>query len=274
MSDRWRMRRAAAAAFALLAVAPLATAQETASPAVEPPVQAPTVQVPDTAARFYASRCTGCHTIGRGALTGPDLTTAIAWPEADLEKAILRMQEKAGAFTKEEVAAMIALLKDAAVKERVGAEQARIAQQFALKLAPPDAALGEKLFFGRAPFSNGGMACSACHEQGELGGGTLGPNLSGIHARMGEAGLLSALEKSPFKVMGPLYRNKPLTAQEIVHVTCWLKSVDSNTTPQGRDPLGPAAASLAALFMGVLVLGTRKSQRTGARRSLKRKTRS
>ncbi len=272
MSDRWMIRRAAACA--LLAVAPLASAQQTSPPAAEPPLQTPVAQVPDTAARFYASRCTGCHTIGRGALTGPDLTTAIAWPEADLEKAILRMQEKAGAFTKDELSGLIALLKDAAVKARVAAEQARIAQQFALKLAPADAAIGERLFFGREPFSNSGMACIACHEQGELGGGTLGPNLSGIYARMGEAGLLSALEKAPFKVMGPLYRNKPLTPQEIVHLTCWLKSVDSNTTLPGRDPLGPAAASLAALFMGVLVLGTRKSQRTGARQSLKRKTRS
>ena len=270
MFDRMTMRRVAV--IALLAWTPLASAQETTPPAPEAaPPQAP---APDTSARFFASRCTGCHTIGRGALTGPDLTTAIAWREADLEKAILRMQEKAGAFTKEEVAGLIALLKDSGVKDRVAAEQARIAQQFALKLAPPNAATGADLFIGRALLGNGGMACVACHELGDFGGGTLGPNLSGIYGRMGEAGLLSAIEKAPFKVMGPMYRNKPLTPQEIVHLTCWLKSVDTNTTSPGRDPLGPAAASVAALFMGVLVLGTRKSQRTGARQSLQRRTRS
>ncbi len=252
------------AGLALLALAAGLRAQAPTPPATEPP----TAATIDAAGRLYVSRCTGCHTIGRGMLTGPDLTASIAWREADLETAILRMQEKAGALGKDEIADLIRFLKDPAVKDRIAAEEARIVQQFAATLEPPDAAAGERLFRGEQLLANGGMACVACHRIGDVDGGTLGLDLTGVFGRMGQTGLLSALEKAPFKVMAPVYRDKPLTRQEAVHMTRWIQTMEAKPALASTDPVLPAAASVAALCLAVLVLGTRGSKRTSARESL------
>lgn len=241
--------------------------------------QAPEAAVPgrtevDTAARLYVSRCTGCHTIGRGMLTGPDLSASIAWREADLEIAILRMVEKAGALSNDDVSGLIGFLKDPAVKDRIAAEEARIAQQFAATLEPPDAAVGERLFRGERLLTNGGMACLACHRIGDVDGGTLGLDLTGVFGRMGETGLVSALEKAPFLVMGPVYRDKPLTRQEALHVARWIQTVDAAPKGAGADPVLPAAASFAALCLAAIVLGTRSSKGTRAREFLALRRRS
>jgi cytochrome c2 len=242
--------------------------------ASSPRAQEPAVANVDSAAKLFVSRCTGCHTIGRGTLTGPDLTAAIAWREADLTTAIVRMQEKAGPLSRDDIAGLIGFLKDPRVKERVATEEARIAQQFAAKLEPPNAEIGGRLFRGEKLLVNGGMACISCHRIGELGGGTLGVDLSGVFGRMGEAGLLSALEKAPFKVMSPVYRAKPLTRQEVLHITSWLKTMDAQSSVRLTDPIGPAAASVAAAFLVALVVGTRKAKRTSARGALAQRKRS
>lgn len=256
----------------------LARAQEAAAPqAVTPPQTAAPSQetaptLIDEAAKLFVSRCTGCHTIGRGALTGPDLTTAIAWREPDLEAAILRMQEKAGTLAKDEIASLIAFLKHEKVRERVGAEEARIAQQFAAKLAPPDAAMGERLFRGTEPLAERGLACVACHRIGDVDGGTLGPNLSGVFARMGEVGLVSAMEKSAFKVMSPLYREHPVSRQEALHITRWISTIDGQTSASASSRIDSAAAVVALCGLGVLFVALRKSASSSARQSLQRRS--
>jgi cytochrome c2 len=238
-------------------------------------MRAPEVPVPlqtDEAAKLFVSRCTGCHTIGRGALTGPDLAASRAWREPDLETAILRMQEKAGTLTRDDVASLIAFLKHEQVHERIGAEEARIAQQFAAKLAPPDAATGERLFRGIEPLAERGLACVACHRIGAVDGGTLGPDLTGISARMGEVGLVSAMEKSPFKVMTPLYREHPVSRQEAMHITRWITTVDTQTGASVSRAVDSAAAVVALCGLGVLLLSLRKSASSSARQSLERRS--
>jgi cytochrome c peroxidase len=207
-------------------------------------------------------------------LTGPDLTASLSWREPDLEAAILRMQEKAGPLSTDEVSGLIAFLKDAQVKERIAAEEARITQQFAAKLEPPSAATGERLFRGEELLQNGGMACIACHRIGGVRGGTLGLDLSGVYGRMGETGLVSALEKAPFLVMAPVYREKPVTRQEALHIARWIRDMDAQSPDPGADPVVPAAASVAALGLAALVLGARKTRRRSARAELAVRSRS
>lgn len=247
---------------------PSAPAKADASPAVSPPASI------DTTGRLFVSRCTGCHTIGRGVLTGPDLSASITWRESDLETAILRMQERAGALGKDEIADLIRFIKDPEVKSRIAAEEARIVQLFAATLEPPDAGTGRQLFSGEQLLANGGMACIACHRIGDVDGGTMGLDLTGVFGRMGETGLVSALEKAPFQVMAPVYRDKPLTRQEAVHVTRWLQEMDGKPVAARTDPVLPAALSVAALCLAVIVLCTRSSQRSNAQEWLARRRRS
>ena len=60
-----------------------------------------------------------------------------------------------------------------------------------------DANRGRALFTGATPFRNGGPACVACHDEvalGVPGGGTMGPDLTNVAARMGTLGVATALE--------------------------------------------------------------------------------
>ncbi|MBL8861197.1 MAG: c-type cytochrome [Planctomycetes bacterium] len=219
---------------------------------------------PDTAARSYVNRCTGCHTIGKGALTGPDLVKSLTWPDADLRTAIARMQEKTGPITPVELDALIALLKDDRRDARIAAEQERIAAQFAVQMDPPSADVGRALYLGTRAFENGGTACVACHHFSAISGGALGPDLTGIHARMGTPALISATEAPAFKVMGPLYRARPVTRQESLHVARFLETEDRGPANRPAPPWMPASALVVAALGGVLLFARKHAPRPPA----------
>lgn len=212
---------------------------------------------PDTAARSFFSRCTGCHTIGKGALTGPDLTRALTWQPADLRAAILRMQDRTGPLAPTDVDALVLFLKDEQRDARIAREEARIAAQFAVELDPPSADLGRELFFGREAFKNGGTACVACHHFADEGGGSLGPDLSGVFTRMGRQGLVAATEKPAFKVMGPMYRERPVTRQEALHLVRYLEVMDHGPVKRAGIPWLPASG-LVVLALGFVLMFTRR----------------
>ncbi len=114
-----------------------------------------------------------------------------------------------------------------------------------------DAARGRALFLGSARFANGGAACVACHTAGQvgaLGGGALGPDLSDLYRRFGEAGLASALKTPAFRVMRETYRDKPLTDAEVADLIAFFKAVGAaEPAPQ---------AGLARLWqLGLLGMG-------------------
>lgn len=251
--------------LAALLLAPLAHPQgETAAPAES-------TREPDVPARIFVTRCTGCHTIGRGNLTGPDLKPATGWAAADLRTAVQKMQDKSGPMTPDEIDGVVALLKDAEIASRLAAEEARIALQFAATLAPASHSEGERLFDGESALENGGLPCIACHRVGGARGGTLGPDLAGVFSRTGETGLRSALEKAQFKVMAPAYRDRPVTAQEAAHLTAFFGWIEKRSEPSGAPPIVEIGVVIAALFF----LGTRlvlRDRHQSSRRALARRS--
>ena len=60
-----------------------------------------------------------------------------------------------------------------------------------------------RLFNGNAPLSNGGPSCASCHsilDHGEtIGGGSLGPNLTGAYLKYRERGLTLFLKQPCFR---------------------------------------------------------------------------
>src|SRR5690348_11906856 len=61
---------------------------------------------------------------------------------------------------------------------------------------PASVAAGRALFVGDQPFTNGGPACIACHSVATLPfphGGTVGPDLTHVSAKLGPEGLDYAL---------------------------------------------------------------------------------
>jgi mono/diheme cytochrome c family protein len=222
---------------------------------------APKESPPDPAATRYLTSCSGCHTLSEVKLTGPGLLTASQWPVEQLKTAIKRMEEKVGPLAPADLTALADFIKDAKSTERLASEQEKMQARFMAKMDPPDAALGKQLFTGAKGFKNGGLACSACH--GVSGtGGNLGPDLTGIIAKMGgRTPLISSIEKANFKIMAPHYQRHPVTTQEAIHLSEYFAKLDPNA-PHASPPIfDRAGTGLAGLLLAAMTLYLR-AQRT------------
>jgi cytochrome c2 len=214
----------------------------------------------DPAATDFTMKCAGCHTIGGGKLTGPDLKDAAAWKLSDLTPKIKTMEKRTGPLSPEELQALGQFIKDPKVHERLSAEQERIAKAEEAKYEKGDAKKGEDLFFGRVSLSKGGLACAACHRVGPRGA-TLGPDLVPVFGKMGMTPLISACEKTPFRVMDAAYRDHAVTHQEAIHLAKFFESVSGQGVPE-EDPMGllGGAAGLGLLGLGGISVYYRKKR--------------
>lgn len=223
----------------------------------------------DLAADFYLSRCAGCHTIGEGYLSGPDLAPSIRWPADDLFKAVERMEKNVGPMTHEQVSAQVELLQDEAVKQRLSAARERQVAQMAATLEPGSPWLGLALFHGERPLHNGGVTCAACHrapKQGRVRGGNLAGDLTRSYSRLGEQAVIAAAENPGFPLMRAAYSGHPVTRQEAVHLAAYLEAAEAQAG-DGRDSpdataagagmgaaVGWGGSGAAALFLAAMVL--------------------
>lgn len=89
---------------------------------------------------------------------------------------------------------------------------------------------GRDLFMGYVHLQNGGPPCMGCHSVGDnglLGGGAMGPNLTDVSTRLNQAELVSVLSNSGPKispVMEPIYAEHPLTASEQADLIAFLNA--------------------------------------------------
>jgi cytochrome c2 len=215
-------------------------------------------QKEDKAAVQFVLRCMGCHTVGGGDLNGPDLLDAATWPYEDLEGKVDDMQEKAGPLTETEISMLAHLIKHPAVQERIAHEKKKMMKSAMAKLETPSPEVGEKLFFGKISFVNGGMACVACHRMG-LKGGTLGPDLTKIFTKLGQVGVLSAAENANFKVMKSAYTQNKVLKQEALHLAAFFEEAEKKEPAAGglldnENSIVVLAVILSAFFLVFLFL--------------------
>src|SRR5437868_5687007 len=153
--------------------------------------------------QLFQEKCVACHTVGKGALVGPDLKGVterrprewleqwIAAPDAMLAKkdpvAIdllhqfrdLPMPNQGLKIS--DVTAILAYLETAGAAGATEPTPSAPAVQ-----GNPE--VGKDLFTGVVRFQNGGPPCMPCHSVGgigALGGGQLGPDLTTLVARFG-----------------------------------------------------------------------------------------
>ncbi len=243
---------------------------------------------------IFQQKCASCHTIGGGRLVGPDLEGVTARRDmqwlaefiARPDQMIASGDPTAKALLEEnnnipmpnlglgeaEVQALLAYL------EAGSGAAAPPAGEQAAALPEGAVASGAAIFSGERRLANGGPSCIACHSVSSLGrwgGGTLGPDLTFVFRRYGEAGLSSALQTLPFPTMQGAFANRPLTAQEVADLYAYFEWANSNAP----DPR-PAATTeffllglggMLALFAVLAVFWPRQRQRPAV--ALRQKTR-
>lgn len=126
---------------------------------------------------------------------------------------------------------------------------------------PPgaDADRGEDLFVGSTRFVNGGAACAACHTaggRGNLGGSSMGPDLTNVLASYGGPdGLISVLDAPAFPVMREAYADKPFTDQEKLDLSAFFVRASEETDSDSGDAmLVIGLVGAVALFGGMVVI--------------------
>lgn len=229
---------------------------------------------------LFEQKCLSCHTIGAGRTVGPDLegVTAnrdTAWlinfitaPDkviAGGDPIAKELVQQYGlpmpnlGVTEEEARAVLVYIDTQSSVSKAATTQAAIVTSPAAAAAASatDASDGESLFTGRAALQNGGPSCLSCHNLrhiGGIGGGTVGKDLTGAYAALGEAGINSILKTTPFPMMKEIYTAKPLTAGEIGAISAFLKEANREPSGPPQNPLlffvigGVSAVGIIGLF--------------------------
>ncbi len=190
---------------------------------------------------IFQQKCTACHTIGAGAGIGPDLQGVTSRRERAWLTRWLTAPDRMLAAKDPIATALLREYKDVPMpnpglsETEVGSLLSYLGGAGGPKssassgpAAPPllgDPLMGKSVFTGVTRFRNGGPPCMACHSIagiGALGGGVLGPDLTLVSERYGEAGLASVLATTPFPTMNPIYGRRLLTREEQGHLRAFL----------------------------------------------------
>ncbi len=223
---------------------------------------------------IFNAKCSPCHTIGGGRKVGPDLQGVTADHPKDWLFSFISDPDKM--FNANDPMA-IGLLKEYQMKmpnlglsakdvnavisyleTQTGAKQKSAAPARADAKGPSpsaDAERGEKYFSGQLAFKNNGPACMACHSATGIrfwGGGTLGPDLTGVYAQMGE-GIVSLLVNVPFPTMKPIFDSHALSEDEARDIAAFLKGRASQRAEKHTTQI-VVSSFIAFVILMVIIL--------------------
>lgn len=243
----------------------------------------PTSAQDSSGADLYAAHCAGCHQAAGEGISGtfPPLASNPAAADADYVAAVIT-DGKSGAIEVLGVGydtAMPAVggLSDADVEAIVGhvvelaGDQTEPAEPSEPAEAPTEGDIdqGEDKFRGRDRLHNGGGSCASCHTAGKvgnLGGNSLGPELTDVYERFGgQAGLAAWLTNPPSETMAPIFADRPLTDQEINDLVAFLADAPSQDRPNDdADWLLTAGIVGLVVLIGGMAIAWRGPRRTYA----------
>lgn len=251
---------------------------------------------------IFDQLCQGCHTIGGGKTVGPDLQgladrSELAWVRRFIlepDKVIASgdpiakdlvdqygMQMPNLGVTDAQIGPLLAYL---GFREQGGATtttQTTTTDTTPTETTPTEttpvvvagnAARGEELFKGSLRFAAGGPSCLSCHSVagvGALGGGRLGPDLTGAYAKYGgEQGLGAALKTIPFPTMLPIFSRKALTVKERADLVAFLAGAPQQQRPASAAGKLVGFSVAAVCLMVILGMAIWRRRLTGVRKPL------
>ncbi len=137
--------------------------------------------------------------------------------------------------------------------------------------APASPSQGERLFTGIIGFQNGGPPCMACHNVSGLpfpGGGTVGPDLTGISKKYGPA-LANTLATLPFPTMVPIFGKRPLAQAEQQDLAAFFGQKSGASGPNSSLKIFLPGIGGLILLMAVIGVVWRRRLRTVRERLVK-----
>ncbi|MEK7777900.1 MAG: cytochrome c [Chloroflexota bacterium] len=205
---------------------------------------APPAQSADEGMRLFQEKgCSACHTIGQGDRLGPDLkgvtdqrdtvwltrwllaTDKVLAEKDPIATELLKKYNNVPmpniGLTADQVASLLAYLEttgNQALPQPTSTPTGGLQQTPVTGLPAGDQIIGKNLFTGATRLQNGGPPCLACHSItgiGALGGGALGPDLTGAYDKFKDAIVTWPGNVPP---MQAIYSGKPMTEQEKAHL--------------------------------------------------------
>lgn len=252
---------------------------------------APPGQSAEEGKALFQKYCAGCHTVGGGDLSGPDLLGVAERRDPDWLEHWLAEPDKMIADGDPIALQLLAqynnvpmpnqhlsLFEIDALLAYLGVAEAAHPTDAQQQAAPVgNAGAGKDLFTGAQGLANGGTACIACHDTAALGGpggGLLGPDLTQAAQRYGgEAGLRGVLGTIAFPSMAPIYQNRPLAPQEQADLAAFLaQSTGKNAPSRGLRHVIVYLLAFGAMdaFLIGLFVWRRRLPRMGRRLSARR----
>jgi mono/diheme cytochrome c family protein len=244
------------------------------------------------AVKLFEDNCAMCHAIGGPPGGAPDLKDvtkrrdhtwlvrfvlnpdAAAKVDADAAAVVKQFDAAMPAtegLTAESVETLLHYIETASGGSAASPPQNAPALRAASAL---DVDAGRGLYVGRRALASGAPACMSCHRLETLsgfGGGTLGPDLTGVHQRLGGTrGVTTWLANPPTRVMRTVFRRQPLAPEESFTLAALFEDTSSRQPTAGasRTPAFVVAGAAGALTM-LLLMGVAWSRRLrGVRRAI------
>jgi len=223
------------------------------------------------AADAFSKKCSACHTLGEDDI-GPNLQgvtkrrdknwivkfvqesqTVVQSGDATAVELFNKFKKKIMPDQNLKEAEIMALMEY--IEGGGGASSSPGSFKSAVNATPDDIAKGKAIFEGKTRLTNGGPSCLSCHSAGEaglIGGGGLGPDLTSAFTLYGDNGLSKVISNISFPSMVEVFKDKPLTEDEVYLIKSFLYSTDK----VGPVQLGTSKKFFLVGLVGfLLVLG-------------------
>lgn len=238
-------------------------------------------------AELYKAKCAACHSVGANRLVGPGLAginekrsqewlvswikdsqAFIASGDADAI-AIFEEYNKSPMIpftdmSDEEIIAVLDYVKsespsDVASEETAVEDAGEEMAVVAVEVTADDIKNGELLFTGAKRFKNGGPSCITCHNvtnDNIMAGGLLAKDLTNVHERLGNAGVVGIVSAPPFPAMVTSYGNNPIEEDEVMQLAAFFSYADKVSENQNVNDgyIMFAGGGIAGLIIILIII--------------------